>query len=370
MILKNWKKKLYELKPPKRKSNGESNSTLIKAVCVVILLLMVLSAVYSMIIADVKELQANTVNAVKSEQFDKIYNYLVVLQEDAQKSARSVATKIETDINETVDLDQLKNDMDNRRFNAQLNEVLEKNTEGVYLNNINTSKNGILVYDTNGVLLDRSYDRAERQDNSAIFTPASDYNKELVDDAIYHIMNHHTSELIAVEQVHDESELPENHIKISEVSYESLKRVFVAEGLEGLAHYQFLVPAYITETGDVFGQQDIVMGVKNDTHKIIVVQEYNLVDQINAKYPDIASDDILDRLMDQFLRTLNLLYIIGIGFIIDIIALLVYISIIYNQHVDHMGEISHCECPECRYKRNKVESSSDKSQIYSIMERS
>ena len=361
MILKNWKKKLHNLKPPKKRSNGESNSVLIKSVCVVVLLLMVLSAVYSMIIADVKELQENTVNAVKEEQFDKIYNYLVILQEEARESSTTVAKKVEKDINETVDLDQLKSDMDNHRFNKQLNDVLEKDTDGVYLNNINTSKNGIIVCDTNGILLDRSYDRAERKDNSAILTPASNYNKELANDAIYHIMNHHTSELIAVEQVHDESELPENHIKISEVSYNTLKKVFMAEGLEGLRHYQFLVPAYITETGDVFGQQDIIMGVKNDTHKIIVIQEYNLIDQIEAKYPDIIDDSNLHLLVEQFLRTLNLLYVIGIGFIIDIIALLVYISIIYNQHVDHMGEISHCECPECSFRRTETSETSDKS---------
>lgn len=358
MVLKNWKKKLHDLRPPKKSDHGESNSVLIKSVCIVVLLLMVLSAVYSMIIADVKELQANTIRAIKEEQFDKIYNYLVILQDQAKESATSVATGIENDINANVDLNQLKEDMDNRRFNAQLNEILEKNTENVYLNGIDSGRNGILVCDTDGVLLDRSYDRAERKDNSAILTPASDYNKKLADEALYDIMNHHVDELIAIEQVYNSEQMPEDHIKISEVTYETLKSVFMKEGLEGLQYYQFLVPAYITETGDVFGQQDIVMGIKNDTHKIIVIQEYNLIEQVKEKYQSIVTDDHIERLVDQFIRTLNLLYVIGIGFIIDIIALLVYISIIYNQHVDHMGEIVQCECPDCKFKK-KTDTSSN-----------
>lgn len=47
---------------------------------------------------------------------------------------------------------------------------------------------------------------------------------------------------------------------ITEMTYEQLKSVYVKEGITGLRNYQFLVPIYITDTGDIFGMMILLEG--------------------------------------------------------------------------------------------------------------
>ena len=71
----------------------------------------------------------------------------------------------------------------------------------------------------------------------------------------------------------------EGHMLIDTPSKHALRDVFMKEGLDGLYGYTFLVPAYVTEDGDVFGTPDISAdGTKNFNHKFIVVQRYNIYD--------------------------------------------------------------------------------------------
>ena len=64
-----------------------------------------------------------------------------------------------------------------------------------------------------------------------------------------------------------------------------LRAKFQENGLDALKNIQFLAAAYITPEGDIFGVDDIdIHGVKTSNHKIIVVQTFNLYDQIMARH--------------------------------------------------------------------------------------
>ena len=68
-------------------------------------------------------------------------------------------------------------------------------------------------------------------------------------------------------------------------SLQLLHDKFKANGLDALKNIQFLAAAYITPEGDIFGVDDIdIHGVRTFNHKIVVVQTFNLYDQIMTRH--------------------------------------------------------------------------------------
>ena len=127
--------------------------------------------------------------------------------------------------------------------------------------------------------------------------------------------------------------------KIKEATYNTLEEVYVNEGIDGLRNYQFLVPVYITDTGDIFGQADTVQGIKVDNHKFIVIQTFNLYDQLISYKPDFGDDDYLHRLNIRCDNILNSLYILGIVVCILIVFIILYFLSIYNALIEKNSQI-------------------------------
>lgn len=307
-----------------------------KGICFAMIISMGLSLVYAMAIQDVRDSQEDAIVSLKEQQFEYIYSYLIVLKDQSLSNVKSISSDIESDINNQMDLDQLKADMDNGCQNEQLNSILKENIDEKYLNGINNYRNGIIVANNTGIIEDYSYDRSKHDDRTWESEISTSYNQKLEEDAIGKLLNHHSDYLIAIERTPVEG-YNENHMMIDEMSYDSLKKVFMEEGIEGLKLYQFLVPAYITENGDVFGQQDIVEGKRNDTHKIIVIQEFSLYDQINKKFPQIIDNDDIDTLEVKHSNTLNWLYSLGCLYVISIVIVLIYMTSIYNSFIEING---------------------------------
>ena len=126
--------------------------------------------------------------------------------------------------------------------------------------------------------------------------------------------------------------LDEDHMMISEITYDNLKQVFMKEGLKGLRNYQFFAPAYITETGDIFGNKDIIAGVSQPTHKLVVIQFFNLYDQfmhIDADFDDpVVYKEI--RLKYQHM----LAYILGFSACAIILVCIIFCMAIFNNLID------------------------------------
>ena len=109
-----------------------------------------------------------------------------------------------------------------------------------------------------------------------------------------------------------------------------LKRIYKEEGLEGLESYQFLVPAYITDDGDIFGQKDVVKGVIRRNHKLVVIQEYNLYDQITAKFPELINDTSEEEILINHENSLNLSYVLGSVLIASYLIIMIILVNAYN----------------------------------------
>ncbi len=297
--------------------------------------------VYNNIITVVKSNEEKTISDFKKEQFDVIWSSLNTLSLQSEKEVSKISSNIENDILALSDekLEKLQYDMNTGIHNEDLHNILMKNIEHQSLNDINNHRNGLVIMSNEGFIEDFNYRRAnlisDKYDKSFRQWEESiknSYNKELDENAIDKLLNR-TSGIIALESYN----LIKNndHIKIKELNYDSLMEVYLKEGIEGLRNYQIFVPYYITDIGDIFGNLDITQGIKSNTNKIIVVQEFNLYDQIISSKSEIFNTDEIKPLTDRYDNLLRWLYIFGILSVVSICLFILYFLNLYFTIVEY-----------------------------------
>ena len=292
--------------------------------------------VYKYVIDKTIDNRNATIEAFKEEQFDVIWSSLNAFMLQAEKEVTEVSKNIEKDILELSEeeLKLLEEDMDNDRINQNLHEILNSNIKDHSFNGIKNHMNGIVVMTVDGYIEDFNYYRAVSSIEYYLRLWQTDinnaYNKELEEDAIDKLLNRNSG-IIALESYN----LIKNadHVKINELTYETLLDVFLNEGIYGLRNYQIFVPYYITDFGDIFGNPDIVHGAKVDNNKIIVVQEFNLYDQIMHNQNMLFDNDEIKNIITRYTELLRLLYILGISLAGSVIGLILYLGNAYNKIV-------------------------------------
>ena len=272
--------------------------TLAKAIGIIMVILAASLFLFVFLVSTIRDSRSDAVQESKHLAFERLYSEMQILRAQAYDNCKRIRDDIETDLR-AMDLEELKSVMDSGEISKEMYDIIDKHTKGISLNEIHNYKNGVIVMTQNGVLEDFNYERAADSRNSGIRTWEDEidkaWNKDLERDAINKILNHDTEQPIATEKV--EMENDENHIKITSMDKYELRNVFMNEGIEGLKNYQFKVTCYITDTGDIFGQEDIVHGTRQQTHKM------------------------------------NIVYILGILFISSVIILLFYFSHMYNYYL-------------------------------------
>ena len=309
--------------------------------------------IYNNIVSTVQANTEVTIEEFKETQFNSIWMYLELLSQQANEEVTLISKNIENDLLSLSDeeLKLIEADMNNDIHNSTLHNIIMENTESRNFKNISNSRNGIIIMSTDGYMEDFNYRRADKCDNTDNpFRTWEDsinhsYNKDLEEDAIDKILNR-TSGIIALESYDLTGD--EDHIKIKELTYKSLLKVYSEEGLEGLRNYQILVPYYITDIGDIFGVPDISQGILVDNNKIIVVQEFNLYDQIIATGSSIFDDSQIQDYINSSESLLNLLRLFGTTLVISILGIILYICNLYNNTLfddddDHEDEESEIE---------------------------
>ncbi len=289
-------------------------------------------------ILSIKNSRAAAIEDVKKRDFATVWMSILNYMEDAEKQTSGVATNIENDIKATFDLQDLQYKLDSgdKEARTKLSEIFRKNIDEVYVGDVNNNRNSIIIlegYDS--IVEDLFVDPESREEGAVIKNPSSPtlsqyqnttYNKELFTSAVRKIRTH-TDKIIAIEPY---NYIKGEHEKIPEMNYHNLERVYINEGVQGLRNYQFLVPVYITDSGDIFGQKDIENGVPQENHKFIVIQTFNIYDQIMFNSPEFGDDDYIGRINTRYDRILNSLYIMGIIICTLIVFIIVYFFSLYN----------------------------------------
>lgn len=298
---------------------------------------------YDYAIDKIVENKEKTINSFKEEQFNAIWAYLENLQLQADKEITEISKSIEDDILSLSheELEQLQSDLNNDTFNHNLHKIFTEHIEGVSFNGINNHMNGVVIMNNDGYLEDFNYHRATASNGSNIREWKIDleksYNKDLEHDAINKILNRNSG-IIALESYNLLKDKDNDHILIEEMTYESLLNVYLNEGLNGLRNYQIFVPYYITDFGDIFGQPDILHGSKVDNNKLIIIQEFNLYDQITNTHKNLFNNDLVNSINNRYNDVLRILYIFGISLIASVLCLIFYLCNIYNKLVYHEEE--------------------------------
>lgn len=314
---------------------------------IIMLIALCLLLMYNNVSSDIYNSKNTALEVQKDDRFEYIYQHLIQFTSEAYHSANEVSNKIEKDLVNNLDMGALKIALDEGDpvYKKQIHAIFRKYTENNNLNGIDNNRNGFIIL-SGDLLVEEdfvidvvNYKEPHTVSDSPLhkhkFTDYVDvsYNSSLFINAIWKLKNQDDS-IIAIEPY---NYLDESHSKITEITYDNLKSIYMTEGLEGLKNYQFLVPVYITDTGDIFGQKDIVEGVPQNTHKIIIIQSFNLYDQLLHLRPNFENsfeqdkNDIINR-YDSILYDLNLF---GIILILSISILIAFFFLSYNNSIDN-----------------------------------
>lgn len=226
--------------------------------------------------------------AYKESQWADIEAAIDLSTRMARVSAKETARDMVNDIHDKYpDLKELSDEFDKGNYTSpKFIELILANIKDKYMYDIHNTNNDIFVISRIGIIADTNLNGFESIHRTFQDEAKHQYNVELMYNAISALLENDNDELIFYEpKVFDETD--EGHNLVTNPSKHALKDIFFKEGLKGIAGYTVLVPAYVTEDGDVFGTPDISPdGNKNINHKFIVVQRYNIYDLIEEVEPE------------------------------------------------------------------------------------
>lgn len=310
---------------------------ILRMIIIVVLVFSSALFAYHDLILSVQENRDKTIQSFKQEQCKIIWNSINELQDESKEQVSKVSKGIENDLLSLPhdEFFKIQSDMSNETYNKTLHSILMENTENQNLNNINNHRNGIVVMYNNGYLEDFNYRRVQ-QENKGSYRSwddaiSSSYNPDLEKNAIDKLLNR-TSGIIAMESFDLVGN--DDHIKIKELTYDTLFKVFEKEGIEGLRNYQILVPYYITDIGDIFGVPDTSQGMKVHNNKIIIVQEFNLYDQVMANKSELFTNDAIENIQDRYTNVFRWYYLVGFLMIISVCIIIFIACFAYNSAIE------------------------------------
>jgi hypothetical protein len=258
---------------------GKKSSLYVLGICLLmgIVVGVVYRASYNTYIAH----QDYAINELREKEWEYVESQLVLFTRLATDSADEAAENIRRGILENYpDLPVLQRELEARAMSPALAEIMRVNLADSFFG-VDNDNHRVFVCDEDGVISDFSITKATLDGVSDWETRiAAHANPTLAQQAIQSIVS---KDYHAIKFWEDaESRVPD-HRMIPEMTVSALREVYMAEGLEGLRSYVFLCPSYIEKNRDIFGVEDVSAdSVRKRNNKLIVVQRFNLVEQLEA----------------------------------------------------------------------------------------
>ena len=265
------------------------------------------------------------------EKFDSI---LYSACELGQINLLRRAETISDEINRTIDLDELKNIMDNNLPCPELDEIFRKSLQtNPYIGaspTISGNRNNIFVIINGKIVADYIHDNklySAYKEHEPVVMGSSVapediiengfYNKALSLDAVDKIKKQYKGLIVWQQR---EPVYYDDIPMYDTFGLKELHEVFTKYGVDGLDSFDILLPVYITEYGNIFGDYDIPGETTLDNNnKIIIVQKLNLRDYITFRFPNLFSQDTL--IVSRFN---HLILMLNIFVIIECLSLIAY----------------------------------------------
>ena len=259
-----------------------------------------------------------------------------VIYEDylaAENQAKIVAEHITTQLHDKYpDLEVLRIELEDRHYHNEdpiYFKILRSSIRDIYLFGVENHDNDIFICDRNGILIDLSL--ADSSSKEFPYNWDKYFDKQsnpLLASRAVELIFQQSNGLIYWEQNNNDK----LHVP-SVISIEELHKLYQIHGIEAFKNIQFLAPAYITSTGDIFGIDDIdIHGVTTNNHKIAVIQTFNLYQQLTTRYAGEIEKIKLFR-MHTITNPVNDLhiYVIFIILIVSIVSILIFFILMFTE---------------------------------------
>jgi len=286
--------------------------------------------------------ESSDVDAINKDITELEWNYVrSLIQEDylaAGIQSKIIAEEITIDLKAAYpDLEILKYEMRNsdEKWEPEYLKIMYEDIKKLHLFSVKTDGNEMIICTHEGIILDTSpitnnYFHPKTWDN--IYR--SGKNPELIKTVVSMLFNRSNSMLYW--------EYPQynNNGKIfysSDPSMQELHDLYLEYGMESLKYIQFLAPAYITETGDIFGVEDFTLrGVSNRNDKIIVIQTFNPYEQIMMRHNGELEmfNTFKEKVVGEYKVTIMENSIIGV-IVIIMVMIGLYFMMIFNNIIFH-----------------------------------
>lgn len=324
--------------------NSTNDSTKKRRVAIRVLLVLIsFTAIvisYFEMAGNIRSTHRRYIKTAYDETFEEIEDYISMIYRDAITNTTEITQNLEQDIREAYpDMDEFKKDLDGKNYD-KLIDVITDRVSNIYYG-IHNQRNNVFVATNDNILYDYNYMYTLDKDNSVEQHSTwqqyieADYNQELSKIGFSMIYDY-PDDMVIIEPYKSEIE---GHEYYDHMDMDILKQVYMKEGIEGLKGYELLVPGYIHETEDIFGQQEIKEGIRQDTHRLIVIQRINIYDQLvnNLDIDKMESD--ISQLKENTISILTSIYLVGTIIIVGACILLAHIcALVNNQFIIPMEE--------------------------------
>lgn len=222
----------------------------------------------------IKTMHENLNNELNNYGWLSVYSVLRSTQKLSEMQANDVKDELESKLLRAYagNMEQLKVDLAGTENNKAYDIINDIITDKYILEK--KEENRMWIASQNGIIADHGLASSNKQDRSWDSEIRSSLDSEMTKDAIRRLLNQETAEPILI-RIHGDPGESEKYA--TEPNTDFLRDEFMRNGMYALRAYDMLVPAYITNTGDIFGVPDVTHnGIRNNNHKLIIVQQFNL----------------------------------------------------------------------------------------------
>lgn len=257
----------------------------------------------------------------------------------ADYELNSSIQKINSDVEKEADLSRLKIALTLNTNYDVFDYILRKNLQtNIFVANgfVDPNRNNIFVL-VNGYLV-ASYNQDDTYLKDPIKTGSKIKVKEIITNDFYNkelsIRALHQLEIqdkgLIIWQARKPSDADDDYKPTPRIDLKKLDDILRRGTKEELASYEILVPKYITETGNIFGEYDVAGSPKGVNNKIIIVQKINMVDWIEYLYPDFFDMDETDTIAYNYNQVMNIINIFLIMACISMFGYGLWFAVSYN----------------------------------------
>ncbi len=286
-----------------------------------------------------------SINTYKDSRWNTFYSSFKAAYRLGKTGLYDGSELIQNEIH-TIDIDKLRNSLTNNIYNENFDQLLRKTLqENVFTSGgtMDENRNNIMVI-CNGKII-ANYSHTDLYgipyvNNEVIY---NNDMREIIKDNFYNT----ELSLHALDQIEAQSDdlivwqstspRDPNDKVYTYFNTDTLREIFENKGIDGFASYEVLIPIYITDYGNIFGDYDTSSDVGKN-NKIILIQKLNLTDyfyNFNVNN-DLVSNNKINELEKSYLDMKIMINIFEILLYIGVGAYIVFITLNINGMVDEI----------------------------------